>query len=225
MAARAVRCFTRQTYPAKRLLIVNTGEGPMAEESATVMEPCFIGADALSIGALRNLACENAAADIIVHMDDDDLSHPFRIEEQVALLQVSRAAAVGYRECLFWRTPYAPYVADPFRPATWGHDGEAWLYINPNQRHAIGASLCYWREAWRTQPFADLPKSPQGTGEDVEWLRRVTCVGVSAVESQPRMICTIHGGNSSDYSIIERSVTWRCTPEWDMRVRAIMEAA
>ena len=48
-------------------------------------------------------AREGHAADILVHLDDDDYSHPNRIAEQVVLLQSSGADCVGYREMLFWQ--------------------------------------------------------------------------------------------------------------------------
>src|SRR5262249_34410079 len=130
MAARAIECFRKQTYPSSRrhMLILDTGSRCLFDFN--VIEEydnagitlvgqnddilSFRGAtllggfqhDLVTIGALRNranlLAVHECGADILIHWDDDDWSHPARIKEQVAILQASNYDAVGYREMLFW---------------------------------------------------------------------------------------------------------------------------
>lgn len=224
MAARAVAAFRRQTYERKRLLIWDTGElnvdfdddGEGGGEVAHIpaeQELCVKP----TIGALRNRA--NAfwnAYQVRIHWDDDDLSHPNRIAEQVALLQSSGADCVGYNECLFWREPV----------------GEAWLYSNRTPSYAVGSSLCYWRKTWERHPFPDLQ-----IGEDKAFLRAITDTGgkvlavssmptPKAYESQryedaPRLICSIHAGNSNpeayklDEFVARGSQEWKRAPQWD----------
>jgi glycosyltransferase involved in cell wall biosynthesis len=85
MVRRAYRCFDAQTYSNKvAILSENDGSQP--------------------IGTLRNQANGTTSADIIVHWDSDDWSHPNRIAEQVALLQSSGAECVGYGQMMFYST-------------------------------------------------------------------------------------------------------------------------
>jgi len=241
LARRAVECFRRQTYQAKRLLIINTGPGTILEdETHDMAEPCFVGADALTIGELRNMAMSSTdyrphntrrEADVIVHWDDDDYSHPNRIAEQVALLQSSGADVVGYREMLFWRE--ARDIGSS------GSLDEAWLYSNPDPRYCLGTSLCYWRKTWERKPFEATSQ-----GEDVRFCTGLKCVGVSGINRDepagpglscqgvdvvPRMIARIHAGNTSTVyrpelmAAIERQGgEWKRSPEWDSYCAEIM---
>jgi hypothetical protein len=262
MLNRAIACYGAQTYENKILLIVNSGEGPLWLDDTpgayNVWEPCFVGADAMTIGALRNEAGRWIASgptpfpDIIVHWDDDDWSHPSRIAEQVTLLQSSVNDCVGYREMLFCRDVSVKedrisQIADPsgnFRVI--GHHwreapSEAWLYTSGKPSYCLGTSLCYWRRAWEKRPFEDLAH-----GEDHAWLKGVDSLGVSSLANatiidewfvkepgasflEPRMIATIHGGNTSPaYQHLEacekQGEKWKRVPQWDEYCRATMEA-
>lgn len=255
MVKRAIRSFREQTYSRKRLLIFDTG--PFTGQS--VFSDCddmpqliaWDGRKALSlvggtasVGVLRNWA--NAASgdqtqsEIICHFDSDDLSHPRRIEEQVALLQASGKEVVGYRDMLFWRQEMINDGMGPPDSVGPDPDGEAWLYSNNDPRYCLGTSLCYWRRVWEARPFPDLPKTKGGTGEDTEWLREVISLGVLSTKSlttgpagpwqtqiddkeQPRMIASIHGGNTQDYAgVVGASNNWRRVPEWDEHCRKVM---
>ncbi len=243
-ARRAVECFRAQTYANKRLLVVNSGEGPLFNEHGPyLLEPCFIGADALSIGELRNLGCKSACEcdppfkpDIFVHWDDDDWSHPNRIAEQVALLQSSGADCVGYREVLFWRTgrPEGVHTLGLDRWQTQPCTEESYLYTNNDPRYCVGSSFCYWRKAWEERPFEDVMRE-----EDGRWLKGVHSVGITALRApngiqvgsafddfKPRMICRVHAGNARHYPLDELVQTcpssWRRVPEWDAHCREVM---
>jgi len=231
MAKRAVECFRSQTYERKRLLIVNSGPAPLLaretglDEWPQESEPCFVGCDAKSIGALRNLGNRYAAGhyirsadsvEIFAHFDDDDYSNPNRLAEQVALLQASGADVVGYSEMVFWDEKNAP-----------GHHGvplldrspEAWLYTGrPPQ--VLGTSLCYWASAWRGKPFKDT-----NNGEDLAWvsglkLRTVSSIGHPANAHEdgsgelPRMIASVHGNNTAT-AINPTLREWKRAPQWD----------
>jgi glycosyltransferase involved in cell wall biosynthesis len=163
-----------------------------------------------TIGALRNEANALARADILVHFDSDDWSHPNRIAEQVALLQSSGADVVGYREMLFWRDD----------------GGEAWLYSNKNPGYALGTSLCYWRRTWERKPFPAT-----SYGEDLQFCTGLKVCGVPAfgcsgeAYHDPRMIARIHHGNTSTAYKPEnmaRASEWKRVPEWDQYCRSVM---
>lgn len=258
MVRRAIKAFFAQTYEQRRLLVWDTGETRLglrrtmtAIESRMLQWPevdreHFKGA---SIGTLRNAANKYALAhyttsdtraEVLMHWDSDDLSHPQRIAEQVALLVDSGKECVGYNEMLFWRQRFG---LDPKcgKEHIIEHDpGEAWLYRNVRHDYAVGTSLCYWRDAWERHPFEDLPKKPGGTGEDTQWLRGVRCGGVSSIgyskevvrtataqvicaDIKPRMIASIHGGNSMPYDLETlESPSWQRVPQWDEHCRATM---
>lgn len=218
MAARAVKSFRRQTYERKRLLILDTG-GPGASfdcnhEIVHAWRSQFSGH---SIGALRNKANDlTLGCDIIAHWDDDDWSHPNRLAEQVALLQSSGAECVVYQDMLFWDTrgTMIPHVSGA-KTRQPGLD-RAWLYTNPVPIYSLGSSMLYWRSAWEKTPFDDI-----NHGEDGRFMGKVKTVGVSSVlgtvarYAEPRMVCGIHGGNSSPYRPESAPNSYRRVPEWD----------
>lgn len=202
MCARAADSFDKQTYQNRKFLVYGN-DGSQ------------------SIGALRNAANALVDADIILHWDSDDYSHPRRIEEQVALLQSSGAPAVGYRDMLFWDTRCQPPIdsatAADLHEKYWKHQGEAWVYTNQQPRIPLGTSLCYWRKTWEGLPFRE------SGCEYHEWCLKVkpvlvSCYGEeSTIPTEPgwRMIAQIHGGNSSSaYKDIAKHSEWRRAPEW-----------
>lgn len=236
MAARAVRSFKGQIYENASLLIFDTGGDLLVgyDKTANGLRHVFAHRGGDSIGGLRNRANRQAALDnseIICHWDDDDFSHPRRIEEQVALLQASGKECVGYHDMLFWETPtnLIPNPSNPseFLPVVF--EGQAWLYQNRSPRYALGTSLCYWRSAWEKRPFPD-----KNRGEDHEWVYGVDSMGISSLgpsyESdrltpetmEPRMIASIHAGNG--IRVDEKAAHhWSRAAEWDEYARKAMQ--
>jgi len=241
MAARAVASFRTQTYANKRLFVLDNGDGDLLRSTLPFQSgEAWLNwnpARGKSIGVLRNMAAElsytglgmpqleDELPEIVVHWDSDDVSHPNRIAEQVALLQSSGADCVGYRDMLFWRTGIRKQstVGDYIEII----DGEAWVFTGGTPNYALGTSLCYWRQTWARKPFLDLSQ-----GVEEKWcdgLKVVSvasmidpCVGGAAATeiSEPRMIASIHGGNTSTGYDIEKYVRdgskqWQRAPEWD----------
>jgi hypothetical protein len=244
MLKRAVSSFNSQTYVEKMLFVLDTsGSTESIGELRNRANNQAVGSTQdKPDGVIFN------DPDIIIHWDDDDWSHPNRIAEQVALLQASDAEAVGYNEMLFWRK--LPSVADTLSEASYRSTagpikGEAWLYRNSSPHYAVGTSLCYWRETWKKKPFQALPrKLPSGEmsgSEDREWIRGMKTEGASSLwecgfvkydprkpapVKAPRMIASIHGGNSMPYNLedlVARGATeWTRVPEWDDYCRKVM---
>jgi glycosyltransferase involved in cell wall biosynthesis len=248
MAARAVASFRAQTYANKRLFIFDTSaDAPQPIHSQSVERHWAPFRREWSIGKLRNEGNQYAAswtgvtqgsvAEIFVHWDDDDVSHPNRIAEQVALLQASGADCVGYRDMLFWRQR-ANQLPDPARPTQTFEvdDSQAWLFTGDSAfpNYALGTSLCYWRRIWERKPFPDLSQ-----GVEEKWCDGLKALSVSSFpgltdelltlpENKPRMIASIHGANTSRGYDIEGYVAmgskqWRRVPEWDDYARERME--
>ncbi len=176
MAARAKACWHAQNYAGEKRILIYNNNGDR------------------SIGDLRNAANAQTDAEILIHWDSDDWSHPNRIAEQVNLLRACDVGCVGYNEMLFWRDPTASRIAT--ENDSWG---EAWLYRASVPNYAIGTSMCYWRSTWERSPFPDRSEGC----DDLEWFNRgVKITSISAVQgdggilTEPRMIAAIHGGNT-----------------------------
>lgn len=221
MTRRAVDCFEAQTYKNKRLYIYDTGVTPCTDALPDGFPDHHIVyhrglQEGLSVGALRNRAnwwavrpYSDAApdADLIAHLDSDDLSHPNRLTEQVALLESSGAECVGFSSCLFYNS-----VAGPSEGA--------WEYRNDDKRYSIGSSFLYRRECWERNPFPDRMR-----GEDLAFLKNLKSVGTeSIVDGDPLMVCSIHSGNVANYSRLEPP-NWIREPSWDIRLRELMTNA
>jgi glycosyltransferase involved in cell wall biosynthesis len=214
MTRRAVECVRAQTYGNLSIVVLDTGGAPRE-----------------SIGELRNRANALTSADIIVHFDSDDYSHPGRVAEQVALLEASGADAVGYNEALFWREHrHCNCAPDALYQNCMARAPAAWLYANGDPRFCLGASLAYWRRAWARKPFAATSQ-----GEDFRFCLGLRTVGVSSVRvirdfeqppvecKEPRFIARIHAGNTSNaYRGIENASEWRRVAEWDAYCRERM---
>lgn len=242
MARRAVENFRAQTYANRCLFVVDSSSGPLFDPgSLTTQATVSRVIETESIGSLRNWGALGTKADIIIHWDDDDYSHPNRIAEQVALLQSSGADCVGYREMLFWREglPWmeGATVALDDRSDLWkmNKPGEAWLYSNPDPRYCLGTSLCYWRRTWERKPFEATSQ-----GEDERFTTGLNCVGISAnpIDDDPpmhhneqsRMVARIHAGNTSTaYDPAKMAACqvqgekWTRVPAWDQFCRSVME--
>lgn len=129
-------------------------------------------------GTKRNICCEKARGEIIVHWDDDDWSAPERLEDQVTKLKHSGKSLLWYNNILYYNEDSK--VACRCFPA---HIGKA-----PH-----GATFCYKREWWAKHRFVDCP-----VGED-------TGFGMAALQAQQAtyddagemMVIRAHGKSDS----------------------------
>lgn len=260
MVKRAVRSFRAQSYQRKALLIFDSGQDfeltfNSNEISIGVKSWCEANGYK-TVGQLRNVAnaCTGPSApllytlnaDVLLHWDSDDWSHPRRIEEQVALLEQTKADAVGYNDMLFWEsvqlTEDNVYGSGSNAPCDVIE--RAWLYRHRNPNYCLGTSLCYWRKTWEQVPFLSLPVAPGGTGEEFNWLKKVNAVAATSMVEEmasggyadeyrgkrtagpePRMIASIHGSNTQYYGddMLTTYAEWSRAPEWDAHCRKVME--
>jgi glycosyltransferase involved in cell wall biosynthesis len=109
--ARACRCFLRQTWPEKELVVAAFGQESYLDRLARYCHdlPAAI-VTALTeapapLGRLRNLSVQAATGDIVCQWDDDDQYHPRRVE-----LQVRALLEQGADFCLL--SDYWHYFAD-----------------------------------------------------------------------------------------------------------------
>jgi glycosyltransferase involved in cell wall biosynthesis len=132
----------------------------------------------LSVGSKRNLACQHARGEIILHWDDDDWYSPNRISRQVNALLESGADVCGSSR---------PYF---YEPAT----RRAWQYVYPDRGKpwVHGATLCYTKEFWKRNPFANI-----NIGEDTHFLWSSRPKKVLMLAESDFYVGLIHPGNTS----------------------------
>ena len=174
----AIAYFLRQDYPAKELVIIDDGEDSVADLVPDDDRVRYRAVPAgQSIGAKRNIACEVSRGELIAHWDDDDWQSPGRLRRQVAALTAAGVDACG---------PAALLHYAPFR-------GEAWVYgSQPDDPPWVaGCSLLYRKEAWRANPFRDLP-----CGEDSAFLAGFAPEAIEMMPDLDLCLAVVHGGNT-----------------------------
>jgi len=131
---------------------------------------------AAQIGEKRNLGCDRALGEIIIHWDDDDWSAPGRIADQVARLVESKLGVTGYKRLKFT-------------------DGPRWWL--GTAKDAMGTSLCYRKEWWKAHPFRYVQ-----VGEDNYFAEHAMQSGqLTTVDAGELMWATIHAKNTSPRSL------------------------
>lgn len=191
----AIAHFLRQDYPHKELIIVDDGVRPVAD-----LVPAHPAIRYLrlprraSIGAKRNLACECASGEVIVHWDDDDWMAPDWISSQVRTLRQSGAELCGLDRVLF----YAPTSR------------LAWQYVYDGARPWVcGGTLCYRREFWQRNRFPDID-----VGEDNAFVWSDCAKRIALNENAMGYIATIHRDNTSPKDTGNQR--WRRHPAHDV---------
>lgn len=103
-ARHAIDCYRRQTYPHRELILAcatpnsEVAHHVAGEAGITVVEMRQAG----SVGALRNAAIAVAAGSLLCVWDDDDLSHPQRLDWQVSAMIAAEADACALARVLLW---------------------------------------------------------------------------------------------------------------------------
>ncbi|MDE8349757.1 MAG: glycosyltransferase family A protein [Acidocella sp.] len=99
----SVAAYLAQLHPRKELIVVINGGLAAAQDALVaylhslnrsdikIVQPAGL----LTLGQLRNIACEAATGEVICQWDDDDLYHPLRLSAQLnALMEGPYEAAV-----------------------------------------------------------------------------------------------------------------------------------
>ena len=108
LARRAVECFRGQTYPNLELVVVDDdpddGLGRWVDSLGDSRIRYHRLADENKpLGELRNLAAQTARGEYIAQWDDDDVSHPDRVMEQMTALFAVRADAAFLHRQMLWQ--------------------------------------------------------------------------------------------------------------------------
>ena len=119
----AIRLFLEQDYENKELLIVDDGVDRIEDLVPEHSQIRYIGlSQRTRLGTKRNLACEAARGDVIVHWDDDDWHAPWRVRYQFRPWRTVDFTSVGL-------TTYFSSMALPL---------ERWEYVQPSKSVAMG---------------------------------------------------------------------------------------
>ena len=107
-AKRSIDAYCGQTHADRELVVVADRAAPDGGHALSAYIRSLerddiriaIAAGPLRLGGLRNLSIDLARGDVICQWDDDDLSHPERLEKQFAALENGRHEAVYFEELL-----------------------------------------------------------------------------------------------------------------------------
>lgn len=174
----AIRLFLAQDYEEKELVIVDDGTDRVED---VVPEHPRIRYLALPqrarLGTKRNLACEAAQGEIIVHWDDDDWHAPCRVSLQVEALEQGEFDLCGLERAFFVN----------------GQTSQAWEYVHPPSTvpWVCGATLCYRKSFWSTHRFADV-----AVGEDSRFVFSNRGARIGALEQNGFFVARIHERNT-----------------------------
>ena len=176
---KAIEYFLRQDYGNRELIVLNDGDDNI---KSLIPDDPRIRYEHLnkqvSLGSKRNLACEAARGEIIIHWDDDDWMAPWRISYQVAELTGDSANLCGLASLIF----YSPGL------------NKAWRYLYPKKHYQLvaGGSLCYSKALWRENPFADV-----NTGEDTRFTWSRLPKKVKILDDSNFYVAIIHDQNTN----------------------------
>jgi glycosyltransferase involved in cell wall biosynthesis/GT2 family glycosyltransferase len=102
-ARQAIHYFQTQDYPNLELIIVDASPGNLV---AQIPDDPRIRRHRVparsSIGAMRNIACDLARGDVIIHWDDDDWYAPTRVSAQVPPILDGTADITGLHDTRFF---------------------------------------------------------------------------------------------------------------------------
>lgn len=131
-----------------------------------------------SIASKRNIACQQAKGEIIMHADSDDYIHPEWVERTVKHMIATGADTTGLDTAYF----YQPH-------------SRLWQFKwNGRQSYCIGGTLAYKRSIWEQNPFRD---TKDGCGEDTLFMGKAgRIIPHKFIEG---FVAMIHGNNTTSH--------------------------
>jgi glycosyltransferase involved in cell wall biosynthesis len=190
-------CYCNQTYPHKELVIVTDGEPAYQQRIQDFIEQdgrsdvrLIKLQTRLRLGALRNIAVDEAAGPLVCQWDDDDLYHPRRLQDQVEYMLQESADVTFLTDQLqlFWNNRHL-YWCDWRQPQ--GFDQQS-----PFDCMIPGTLLANKRHLPRYKP--DLKSS-----EDLDLLKEMIAAGTPMAGLGGKgwlYIYTYHGKNTFEHS-------------------------
>lgn len=194
LARASIGLFQRQDYERRELVIVDDGDERVEDLVPSSDRFRYIAlAGPRSLGAKRNLACNEARGTLIAHWDDDDWYPSNRLSMQVAAM--GDADLCGSSR-LYFRDDAA-------------RRGWEYRYAGPGPWIA-GTTFLYTRDFWSRNEFAD-----RTSGEDADFFWRTTSRKVVDLADPRLCVATIHPHNTFARDVT--GVFWRPHPFDDIR--------
>jgi len=138
----ALRCFLRQSYPNRELVVVDDGETPVEALCRGQSGVRYLRlTQPTNTGTKLNIGIEEALGDVIQKLDDDDFYHRDFVRLSEARLPRRPAPRTMVAWCCF-------LVLLRGEPRV-RHSGHGWT---------AGGTLCFQRALWRRTPFRDVPR-------------------------------------------------------------------
>jgi Methyltransferase domain/Glycosyl transferase family 2 len=193
----AIRLFLRQDFPNKELVIVDDGTDAVGDLVPADSPIRYVRLSRrTTVGAKRNLACEQAAGSLIAHWDDDDWHAPRRLRCQVEALLDAGADLCGLKTLLFYDR----------------RNDRAWRYAYPDDQRPwlSGSSLLYRRDFWTGHRFPEID-----VGEDSQFVWRADPRRLTALADLTIHVGIIHGRNVAPKDT--RGAWWRPHPVDEIR--------
>ena len=175
----ALAYFLRQDYARRELIVVDDGDDPVGDLVPDDPRIRYVRLPRRSnVGAKRNLACEAASGEVIVHWDDDDWHAPDRISRQIRALAESGRDVCGTSALRFFDV----------------EGGRAWEYRYPDElrRWVAGGTLAYRRAFWSAHRFEEID-----VGEDAHFVWTSPPERIAVIPDHGFYLATIHAGNVS----------------------------
>lgn len=188
---RAIELFLQQDYDDRELLVLDDGDADVRHLVPDDSRIRYVRLETrLVLGAKRNLGCELAHGDLIVHWDDDDWSATWRVRYQVE--QLAAGADIGGLDRVLFHDPSV---------------NQAWEYEYPRgcMPWVYGATLIYTKAFWRRSPFP-----PLSVGEDSRFVWANVPKRILAHGNRCFFVATVHAGNTSRKDT--RGHRWRRYP-------------
>jgi glycosyltransferase involved in cell wall biosynthesis len=195
----AIRYFLQQDYGHRELIIVDDGEDEVGDLVPADGRIRYVRLNKRhTIGAKRNVACEQASGEIVVHWDDDDWFAPWRLTYQVESLVKEGADICGLTTLLYYESAA----------------GQTWRYHYPAGQRAwvTGNTLCYPRGVWKRSPFPNI-----NVGEDTRFVWSGQARHIFALPRHDFYVAMLHASNISVKSC--RGPYWS---RWEGDLGAIM---
>jgi glycosyltransferase involved in cell wall biosynthesis len=138
--AQAVRCYRRQTYANRELIVIDDGYAPSGHDLPADPTIRYLRLpQRMPLGAKLNLAIGQAAGEIVQKLDDDDYYAPGMVEAMVsALSEQDPLRAVAGLDCFLVLIAASGHVT---------FSGHGWC---------AGNSLCFHRALWTRRPFREV---------------------------------------------------------------------
>jgi len=196
---KAIRYFERQTYPNRELIIVDDGGSPVGDLAHGNERIRYIRLDRpATVGAKRNLACEQARGAIIAHWDDDDWYAPHRLDYQVEAIARAPEAICGVSDLVYYDLQRR----------------RAFRYVYPRGQRPwlAGNALCYGAKAWNRSRFREID-----VGEDALFVWGAPAQDVVTLPDSDFVVAMIHDRNVSPKAT--RGSLWRSHPVNDVEQR------